>query len=606
MDSVITTNGIYQIFLYFFILILLVKPLGWYIASVFENKPCLFNQLLLPVEKFIYYICGIHPNKEMNWKQYVSSMLIFNVLGLLFLYIILRVQYYLPLNPEAFPGQAPDLAFNTAISFITNTNWEAFIGENSISYLTDMLGFTVQCFLSAATGLAILMALIRGIVKHGSVNLGNFWVDITRGILYILLPLASILAIFLVSEGVIQNFNAYQTFSLQDPQIVSIPLADTASGTTTGKLITEKKMITEASIPMGPVASHVAIKQLGSNGGGYFNANSAHPFENPTPLSNFLEMLAILLIPAALCYTYGLMIKDTRQGWAILIAMFIIIIPFFSLCYYSEQKGNPALNAMGVNQTPQENLFPGGNMEGKESRFGIVNSTLWTTATSASSNGSTNSMFDSYTPLGGLVPLWLMQVGEVVFGGIGSGIYGILMLVIITVFIAGLLVGRTPEYLGKKIEPFEIKMSTFAVLLMPVLVLIATAIAVVTKAGTSAIANGGAHGFTEILYAFTSMTNNNGSAFSGLNADLPLYNVVGGLLMLMNRYWVAIAVLAIAGSLAQKKKISKTSGTLSTHSSLFIALLICVILLLGALSFLPALALGPIAEHLIHWNQYGS
>ncbi len=571
----ISANGFYQIAVYLIILLLLVKPLGWYMARVYENKSCGLDRCCGPLERFVYRICNIQPEIEMCWKNYLFSMLIFNLLGMLAVYFIQRIQFYLPINPQHFSSPSAHLAFNTASSFATNTNWQSYSGETTMSYFTQMLALTVQNFLSAATGMSLLIALIRGIVRHNGKNLGNFWVDTIRGTLYILLPLSIILSLILVSQGVIQNFKPSQ-------QITPVQI-----------------------IPMGPVASEIAIKQLGTNGGGFFNTNSAHPFENPNPLSNFLEMLAILLIPAALCYTFGVMVKDKRQGWAILAAMIIIFIPILFLCVFSEQQGNPALSQLGVDQVAQSSLFPGGNMEGKETRFGIINSALWTTATSAASNGSVNSMLDSYIPLGGLVPLWMIHLGEVIFGGVGSGLYGMLMLVIITVFVAGLMVGRTPEYLGKKIEPYEMKMASIAVLVMPLTVLLSTAVAVVMKIGLSSIANPGAHGLSEILYAFSSMGNNNGSAFAGLNTNTPFYNILGGIVMLIARYWIAIPALAIAGSLVRKKIIPSSAGTLETHRPLFIILLVCVTILLGALSFLPALALGPIVEQLMLWGQYG-
>lgn len=580
---------IIQISLYFFSVLIFIKPLGWYMAQVYEGKPCGLHPVLQPIELFIYRVSGIHTEHEMEWKQYLSAMLLFNLFGLLTVYFIQRWQAYLPLNPQHFSAVSPDLAFNTAASFTTNTDWQAYSGESTLSYFTQMCGLTVQNFLSAATGMSLLVALIRGLVRHETSKLGNFWVDTVRGALYILLPLALLLAVLLASQGVIQNFNSYQKATLVQP----ITYAN-ANNT-----------VTEQTLPMGPVASQVAIKQLGTNGGGFFNTNSAHPYENPTPLSNFFEMLAILLIPAALCYTFGILVNDTRQGWAILIAMLIVFIPLSCLTVAAEQNGNPALTSLHIDQTPQNNLFPGGNMEGKEIRFGIVNSALWASATAATSNGSVNAMLSSFTPIGGLIPLWLIHLGEVIFGGVGSGLYGMLMLVIITVFIAGLMIGRTPEYLGKKIEPYEMKMASVAVLIMPAIVLIFTAIAVVLPIGTSSIANPGAHGFTEILYAFSSMANNNGSAFAGLNANTPFYNTLGGLAILIGRYWVAIPTLAIAGSLVRKKKVPVGLGTLPTHTPLFIILLVSVILILGALTFFPALALGPIVEQLTLWRQYG-
>lgn len=579
-----TEIGLVQLLAYLVVLLLLVKPLGRYMAQVYEHQPCFMDPIFNPIEKFFYRFCRVDASHEMNWKCYLLSMLAFNLLGVLLVYCIQRMQFFLPFNPQEFTAVAPDLAFNTAVSFATNTNWQAYSGETTMSYMTQMLALTSQNFISAATGMSLLVALIRGIARHETKLLGNFWVDTVRGILYILLPLSLLLALILVSQGVIQNLQVNQKVSFMDPQAAA----------------------SQQVIPMGPVASQIAIKQLGTNGGGFFNVNSAHPFENPTPLSGFIEMLAILLIPASLCYSYGLMLKDKRQGKSLLIAMVLIFIPFVLIANAFEQKGNPALTNMGIDQVPQINQFPGGNMEGKETRFGIVNSVIWTTATTAASNGSVNSMLDSYTPIGGLVPLWMMHLGEVIFGGVGSGLYGMIMLVLITVFIAGLMVGRTPEYMGKKIEPFEMKMASISVLLMPLIVLLATALASVTVMGTSALANPGPHGFTELLYTFTSMGNNNGSSFAGLNANTPFYNGLGALLMLLARFWIAIPVLAIAGSLSQKRLIASSSGTLTTYTPLFIVLLIGIIFLIGALSFLPALALGPIVEQLRLWGTYGN
>lgn len=577
-------------------------------ACVYTNRPCGLNQFFGPCERFFYRFSGIQPQHGMNWKTYLSAMLFFNLLGLLIVYLIQRLQFYLFLNPESFTGVSSTLAFNTAVSFASNTNWQSYGGETTMSYLTQMMALTVQNFVSAATGMSLLMAVIRGIANVQNENLGNFWVDTVRGTLYILLPLSFVFAIILASQGVIQNFKPYQKVKLTEAITYQQTLTDSfgqAVKDIKGNPKTVTTHLTEQIIPMGPVASQIAIKQLGTNGGGFFNTNSSHPFENPTPLSNFLELLAILLIPAALCYTFGIMVNDERQGWALLAAMMIIFIPFMGAAVIAEQKGNPAFTQMGIDQTPEENVYPGGNMEGKETRFGIVSSALWAAATAAASNGSVNSMLDSYTPLGGLVPLWLIHLGEIVFGGVGSGLYGMLMLVIITVFVAGLMVGRSPEYLGKKIEPYEMKMASIAVLVMPIAVLIFTAIGSVTEMGVSAIANGGPHGFTEILYAFSSMGNNNGSAFAGLNANTPFYNLLGGMAMLIARYWIAIPVLALSGSLARKKILASSSGTLGTHTPLFIVLLVSVTIILGALSFLPALALGPIVEQLILWRQYG-
>lgn len=578
-----TSIGLLQIAVYLFVLLIFVKPLGWYIAQVYEGKLSRYTMLERFIERPIYRLCGFKPHEGMDWKQYLFAMLAFNLLGLLAVYLLQRCQAYLPLNPQGFSAPEPILAWNIAVSFVTNTDWQSYGGETTLSYLTQMLALTTQNFLSAATGMSLFIALTRGISFSGGHHLGNFWVDTTRGTFYILLPLSLIMSVILVQQGVIQNLKPNQHIELL--QVVNTKKAYQV-------------------VPMGPVASQVAIKQLGSNGGGFFNTNAAHPFENPTPLTNFLEMLALLLIPAALTHTFGIMIKDKRQGWAIFAVMMIIFIPLILGGVFSEQVGNPAFKSMGIDMTPVHHAYPGGNMEGKETRFGIVSSTLWSVATTASSNGSLNSMLDSYMPLGGLVPLWMMHLGETIFGGVGSGLFGMLMFVLLTVFVAGLMVGRTPEYLGKKIEPFEMKMASLAVLIMPLIVLISTAIVSLSKVGVSEVGNPGAHGFTEILYAFTSMTNNNGSAFAGLNANTMLYNGLGGIVMLIGRYWVAIPVLAIAGSLVQKKIIPTSSGTLATHTPLFIILLISIIIIIGALSFFPVLALGPIVEHFILWGHY--
>lgn len=593
-----TGNGILQFLTYLFIILLLVKPLGSYLAAVYEGKPSGLYRVIGPLERLIYRIVGIHPEFEMSWRRYLSAMLWFNFIGMLMIYLIERCQSFLPLNPQLLSSVSPDLAFNTAASFATNTNWQAYSGETTMSYLTQMLGLTVQNFLSAATGMALVIALIRGLSKNEGNTLGNFWVDATRGILYILLPLSIILAVALTSQGVVQTVKPYATIKLLEPLRYETAQHSDPS-------ITQKTtVITEQTIPLGPVASQVAIKQLGTNGGGFFHANAAHPFENPTPLSNLLEMLAILLIPAAFCYAFGVMVNDRRQGLAILATMLILYIPFASITIMVEQKGNPLLSSLSIQQQPISKFYPGGNMEGKETRFGIVNSSIWATATTAASNGSVNATLDSFIPLGGMMPLWLMHLGEVVFGGVGSGLYGMLMMVILTVFIAGLMVGRTPEYLGKKIEVYEIKMAAIAVLIMPLFVLILTATAIMTDTLAKGILeNVGAHHFEEILYAFTSMVNNNGSSFAGLNANTPFYNIVGGLAILIGRYWIAIPTLALAGSMVRKKIIPVNLGTLPTHTLLFIFLLVGVVIILGALTFFPALALGPIVEQLIMWGK---
>ena len=571
-----------QLILYVLVLLALAKPLGSYMARVYQGERTFLDRVLGPVERFIYRLAGVRPDENMNWKTYAVAVLLLNILGLFTVYALQRLQAFMPLNPQGLGAVTPDSSWNTAVSFATNTNWQGYGGETTMSYFTQMLGMTVQNFLSAATGMAVLIALIRGIMRHTAKGIGNFWVDLTRTTLYILLPLSFVVALVLVSQGVVQTIGPYETVTLLQPTI-------DASG----------KAVTEQALALGPAASQIAIKQLGTNGGGFFNVNSSHPFENPTPLSNFLEMLSILLIPAALCYTFGKMVGDPRQGWALLAAMTVIFVALLAIAVWSEQGGNPAFRAMGIDQT-QTSLNPGGNMEGKEVRFGIANSALWAAATTAASNGSVNSMHDSFMPLGGLVPLFLIQLGEIIYGGVGSGLYGMLAFVIVAVFIAGLMVGRTPEYLGKKIEAYEMKMASLMLLIPILLAKVGTAIAVVAPAGLAAIWNtGGPHGFSEVLYAFSSAANNNGSAFAGLGTNTPFYNTALGICMFFARYWLVVPALAIAGSLVQKKKVSASAGTLPTHTPLFIAWLIGVILIVGALSFIPALALGPIAEHLM-------
>jgi len=577
----VSLGSIIQATVYMGVLLALAKPLGTYMARVYERKPIGIDRALGPVERLIYRLGGIRPDQEMTWKTYAFAVMLFNALGILAVYALARLQGHLPLNPMHRPGLAPDLAFNTAVSFATNTNWQSYSGETTMSYLTQMLGLGVQNFLSAATGMAVLVALIRGFIRRKAEAIGNFWVDLVRSTLYILLPLACVLALVLVSQGVVQTLRPSQTVSLIRP--MHRP---------------DGSLVTQQTLAMGPAASQVAIKQLGTNGGGFFNANSAHPFENPTPLTNFLEMLAILLIPVALCYTFGRMVGQTRQGWALLAAMTLLFLPLLFACIHAEQGGNPALTRLGVDQAGSA-WQPGGNMEGKEARFGVAASGIWAAATTAASNGSVNAMHDSFTPLGGLVPMWLMQLGEVVYGGVGSGLYGMIVFAIIAVFIAGLMVGRTPEYLGKKIEAYEIKMSSLVILIPPMLVLVGTALAVATRAGRAAISNPGPHGLSEVLYAFSSAGNNNGSAFAGLGANSLFYNTALGLCMFVSRYWLIIPTLAIAGSLARKKHVPESSGTLPTHTWLFVLFLIGVVVIVGALTFIPALALGPIVEHLI-------
>ncbi len=574
-----TANAWLQLGLYLVVLIGLAKPLGSFMARVYEGDKHFLARWLGPVERLCYRVMGVSADEEMDWKRYSVAVLLFSFVGFLFAYGLQRLQGMLPLNPAGMGAVEQKIAFNTAVSFVTNTNWQAYGGEATMSYLTQMLALTVQNFVSAASGMAVLVALIRGISRHETNNLGSFWTDLVRGTLYILMPLAFILALALVSQGVVQSFAAYKT----------VPLVE-ALGPDTARVTTQV-------LPMGPAASQIAIKQLGTNGGGFFNVNSAHPFENSTPFSNFLEVLSILLISAALCYTFGKMIKDTRQGWAILAAMTIIFVGLLIPCVLAENAHHPAYVALGIDQSPSA-MQAGGNMEGKEVRFGITNSGLWATATTSASNGSVNAMHDSFMPLGGLVPLWLMQLGEIIYGGVGSGLYGMLLFAIVTVFIAGLMVGRTPEYLGKKIEAYEMKMASLAILIPNLLALFGTAIAVATAAGRSGILNPGAHGFTEVLYAFSSMSNNNGSAFGGLTATNWLYTLLGGIAMWASRFWIIIPTLAVAGSLGRKKLVPASAGTLATHTPLFVVLLVGTVLLVGALTHLPGLALGPIVEHL--------
>ena len=573
-------NNAVQGLIFLAAILLFVKPLGIYMARVYEGKPTAFSFILGPVERLIYKFSGLNSEENMPWKRYATAVIIFNIIGIAAVYAIQRFQSHFPLNPMHMGAVTPDLAFNTAVSFATNTNWQSYGGETTLSYLTQMVGLTVQNFLSAATGMAVLVAFIRGLIQKQTQGIGSFWVDLVRSTLYILIPLSIILALTLVSQGVVQTFQPGVKAMLLQP-------SKDADG----------KIVSEQIIALGPAASQVAIKQLGTNGGGFFNANSAHPFENPTPLSNFLEVVSILLIPAALCYTFGCMVKDKRQGWALLAAMLIIFITCLwgSICF--EQQGNPLFDKMGIDQRSSA-LQPGGNMEGKEARFGIADSAIWATATTAASNGSVNSMHDSYTPLGGLIPMWLMQLGEVIFGGVGSGLYGMLAFVIVAVFIAGLMIGRTPEYLGKKIESYEMKMAALILLIPHMFVLTGTAIGVVLPKVKAAILNGGPHGLSEVLYAFSSAANNNGSAFAGLSTNNLFYNIALALSMFFARYWLIIPTLAIAGSLSKKKIVPTSQGTLPTHTPLFILFLVMVVLIIGALTFFPALALGPIVEHL--------
>lgn len=562
--------------LYLTALLLLVKPLGLYIARVMDGRFAA-TPVLGHVEAAVCRLCGIRCEEEMGWLRYAFAILLFNAIGLVAAYALQRLQLFLPLNPQAMANVTPDSAFNTAVSFVTNTNWQGYGGESTMGYLTQMLGLTVQNFVSAATGIAVAIALIRGFARHSAAGIGNAWLDLFRATAWILLPLSLVFAVFLGSQGVIQNFDAYRDVA-----------------TLEGSMQT---------LAMGPVASQEAIKLLGTNGGGFFNANSAHPYENPTPLTNFLQMLSILLIPGALCVVFGRMVGDMRQGWTVFTAMTVLFVVFAVGAMVWEQQGNPQLAKVGAGGTAiATTALAEGNLEGKETRFGIADSALFATVTTAASCGAVNAMHDSFTPLGGMVPLLLMQLGEVVFGGVGSGLYGMLVFAIMAVFLAGLMIGRTPEYLGKKIEAHEMKMGSIVILVTPLLVLCGTAVAVMTEAGRAGIANPGAHGFSEILYALSSAANNNGSAFAGLSANTPFYNVLLAVAMWFGRFGVIVPVLAMAGSLAAKKRIPVSAGTLPTHGPLFVALLIGVVLLVGLLNYVPALALGPVIEHLMLWS----
>ena len=557
-----------QIAIFFIALLLLAIPLGRYMTKVYEKEKTCPDKILLPLEKLIYRLAGIDANCKMNWREYLAAVLCFNLIGILVLFLILLLQGVLPLNPQGFAGLKWDLALNTAVSFVTNTNWQAYSGESTMSYLSQMTGLTVQNFLSAATGMVVVIALIRGLRRREGNTIGNFWVDLVRTILWILLPLSIVGAVLLASQGVIQNFSHYLTYT-------------TINGG-------------QQTLAMGPVASQEAIKMLGTNGGGFMNANSAHPFENPTPFSNLLEMLFIFLIPVGLTLTFGRMTGNIKQGKVILAAMLILFALGLSVCYGAEDSGNPLLQSAGTSNSL--------SMEGKDVRFGLVNDALFTTITTAASCGAVNNMHDSLTPMGGFIPMLQIMLGEVVFGGVGSGLYGMLVFVILTVFIVGLMVGRTPEYLGKKIESREIKMATLAVLVPAATILLFSATAAVTPAGTSSIANPGPHGLSEILYAFASGAGNNGSAFAGLNANTLFFNLGMALAMLTGRFGVIIPVLAIAGSMAAKKTVAANAGTFETTGPLFAGLLVGVVLIIGALTFFPALALGPIVEHFLMWG----
>lgn len=583
------------------IVALCARPLGGYIADVMEGKPILALRLGAKVERVVYSMAGIDPAKETGWKQYAIGVLLFSLCGVLFVYLLQRLQAWLPLNPQQFGSVTPDSSFNTAVSFVTNTNWQGYSGESTMSYFTQMMGLAVQNFVSAATGIAVAVALIRGFARHSATTIGNFWVDLTRATLYILVPIAALVALVLVSQGVIQNFDAYKEVTTIAATEYSQPKVDAAGEQVKdadGNVVQETVTTHTQTLAMGPVASQEAIKELGTNGGGFFNANSAHPYENPNTLTNFLELFAILLIPIALTFTFGKMVGDRRQGWAVLAAMAVLFVSLWLVTVHNEQQGNPLVAQLGADIARSETQS-GGNMEGKEARFGIGASALFAAVTTATSTGAVNSMHDSMTPLGGFVPMFLMQLGEVAFGGVGSGLYGMLVYALLGVFIAGLMIGRTPEYLGKKIEAFDMKMTSIAILATPFVVLIGTAVAVSAASGKIGVANPGTHGFSEILYAFSSAGNNNGSAFAGLSANTPFYNTALGLAMWFGRFWVLVPVLAIAGSLAAKKRSPVTAGTMPTHGPLFIVLLIGSVLLIGALTYVPALALGPIVEHVM-------
>lgn len=591
--------------LFLLVLLLAAMPLSRYMAAVMEGRGFAVR-LGGGLESLLYRLCGVRKDEEMGWKQYALAILLFNLLGALAVYALQRLQLWLPLNPQAFGPVSPDSSFNTAVSFATNTNWQGYVGEATMSYLTQVLGLGVQNFLSAATGIVVVIALIRGFARHTVKTVGNAWVDLTRITLYVLLPLSLLYAVFLVGQGAIQNFDAYKDVTTlevtkyDNPKVGpdGQPLKDEK-----GAVITEPAQTQTQTLAMGPVASQEAIKMLGTNGGGFFNANSAHPYENPTPLSNFVQMLSIFLIPAALCLTFGQMVGDNRQGWAVLIAMTLMFVVMAVAAMSFEQQGNPLVAQLGVDQSVTA-LQPGGNMEGKETRFGIADSGLFATITTLASCGAVNAMHDSFTPMGGFVPLFNMMLGEVVFGGVGTGLYGMLVFAVMAVFIAGLMIGRTPQYLGKKIEAYEMKMVSIAILVTPLIVLAGTAIAVMAADGIAGIANPGAHGFSEILYAFTSAANNNGSAFAGLSANTPFYNVMLGIAMWFGRFGVIVPVLALAGSLAAKKRVAANAGTMPTHGPLFVVLLIGTVVLVGALNYVPALALGPVVEHLMLWPAH--
>jgi potassium-transporting ATPase potassium-binding subunit len=588
--------GAIQLALYMAVLLLLTKPMGVYLVQVLDAKGKTFlDPVMRPVERLFYMILHVDSQREQDWKQYTFSLIAFSLVGVLFTYAILRVQHLLPLNPQGFYNVSSDLAFNTAVSFMTNTNWQSYAGESTLSYFSQMVGLTFQNFVSAAAGIAVAAALVRGIARHTAKTIGNFWVDIIRLNLYLLLPLCLVYSLFLVSQGMIQSFKPYQTAQVVEPYSTQVPKKD-AEGQETkdaqGATVMEDRKVDAQTIPQGPMASQVAIKMLGTNGGGFVNANASHPYENPTPLSNFIQLLTILLIPSGMTYYLGRMVKNQGHGWAVWAAMAAILLAGVLVCWWAEVQGNPRLHALGVDAS-----F--GNMEGKEVRFGILNSALWATATTAASNGSVNSMHDSFTPLGGLVPLLNIQLGEVVFGGVGSGLYGMLVFVVLAVFLAGLMVGRTPEYLGKKIEAYDVKVSVLFVMVPVFVILGFTAWAVASGWGLAGLSNTGPHGFSEIMYAYSSGTGNNGSAFAGLNANTYWYNTTIGIAMLLGRFLMIVPVMALAGNLAKKKLVPASGGSFPVSGPIFATLLAGTVLVVGALTFFPALSLGPIVEHFI-------
>lgn len=582
------------------VLLVLAWPLSLVLARVGDGGPVAGMAWMGRIEHLLYKAGGVSPETDMGWKSYAVALLVFNSIGALFVFALQRLQGWLPLNPQSLANISPDSSFNTAVSFVANTNWQGYGGEQTMSYLTQMLALAGQNFFSAATGMAVVFALIRGFSARSAKTIGNFWVDLTRSTLYVLLPLSLLFSVFLMGQGVIQNFAAYQEVQLIDPVSYSIP-KNGADGQplkdAQGQAVMQSVVATTQTIAMGPVASQEAIKLIGTNGGGFFNANSSHPYENPTPLSNFAQMLAIFLIPAGLCFAFGRLVGDQRQGVAVLTAMSLIFVAATLVVMGAEQVSHPQLAALGVDQSASA-LQAGGNMEGKETRFGISASALFAAVTTAASCGAVNAMHDSFSPLGGAVPMLLMQLGEVVFGGVGSGLYGMLVFAILAVFIAGLMIGRTPEYLGKKIQSYEMKMTSIVILITPVLVLGGTAIAVMLDVGKAGIANPGAHGFSEILYAFSSAANNNGSAFAGLSANTPFYNTMLAIAMWFGRFAVIVPILAIAGALAAKPRLEANPGTMPTHGPIFVGLLVGVVLLVGVLNYVPALALGPVVEHL--------